>query len=77
MSRIGLRAGLLSNVVFAAVAQDAEATNNAARSGEGLQKGAPESAAMREWGRHTTAYVGRRHFDGLWLLERYFTLTKQ
>ena len=76
MSRIGLRAGFLSIVVFAAVAQAAEATINAARSGEGFQKGAPESAAMREWGRHTTAYVGRRYFDGLWLLERYFTLTK-
>jgi hypothetical protein len=71
-----LRACFLSIVVLAAVAQAAEVTINAARSGEGVHMGAPESAAMRERGRHTTAYVGCRCFDGPWLLERYFTLTK-
>ena len=29
--------------------------------------------AMRQWGRHATAFVGRRHFDEPFLLERYFT----
>jgi hypothetical protein len=29
---------------------------------------------MRQWGRHATAFVGRRHFDDPDLLERYFEL---
>jgi hypothetical protein len=36
--------------------------------------GVPEPGAMRQWGRHATAFVGRRHFDAPGLLERYFTL---
>ena len=36
--------------------------------------GVPEPGAMRQWGRHATAFVGRRHFDDPNLLERYFTL---
>jgi len=36
--------------------------------------GVPEPGAMRQWGRHATAFVGRRHFDDPGLLERYFTL---
>ncbi len=36
--------------------------------------GVPESGAMRQWGRHATAFVGRRHFDDPALLERYFSL---
>lgn len=28
--------------------------------------------AMRQWGRHATAFVGRRHFDGARLFERYY-----
>lgn len=28
--------------------------------------------AMRQWGRHATAFVGRRHFDEAYLLDRYF-----
>jgi hypothetical protein len=36
--------------------------------------GVAEPGAMRQWGRHATAFVGRRHFDDPWLLERYFTL---
>jgi len=36
--------------------------------------GVPEPGAMRQWGRHATAFVGRRHFDDADLLERYFTL---
>jgi len=29
---------------------------------------------MRQWGRHATAFVGRRHFDDAGLLDRYFEL---
>ena len=36
--------------------------------------GVPEPGAMRQWGRHATAFVGRRHFDDPALLERYFSL---
>ncbi|MFO1318051.1 MAG: hypothetical protein U1F52_00350 [Burkholderiales bacterium] len=28
--------------------------------------------AMRQWGRHATAFIGRRHFDDIDLVERYF-----
>ena len=38
--------------------------------------GVPEPGAMRQWGRHATAFIGRRHFDDPRLLERYFTLKK-
>ena len=34
--------------------------------------GVREPGAMRQWGRHATAFVGRRHFDDADLLERYF-----
>lgn len=34
--------------------------------------GIPEPGAMRQWGHHATAFVGRRHFDDPDLLERYF-----
>jgi hypothetical protein len=36
--------------------------------------GVPEPGAMRQWGRHATAFVGRRHFDDPFLIERYFEL---
>lgn len=36
--------------------------------------GVREPGAMRQWGRHATAFVGRRHFDDPNLLERYFDL---
>jgi hypothetical protein len=36
--------------------------------------GVREPGAMRQWGRHATAFVGRRHFDDPTLLERYFEL---
>lgn len=36
--------------------------------------GVPEPGAMRQWGRHATAFVGRRHFDDARLMERYFML---
>jgi hypothetical protein len=36
--------------------------------------GVPEPGAMRQWGRHATAFVGRRHFDDPRLMERYFML---
>jgi hypothetical protein len=29
---------------------------------------------MRQWGRHATAFIGRRHFDDPWLVERYFVI---
>lgn len=34
--------------------------------------GVAEPGAMRQWGRHATAFVGRRHFDEAGLLDRYF-----
>jgi hypothetical protein len=37
--------------------------------------GVPEPGAMRQWGRHATAFVGRRHFDDARFMERYFALT--
>jgi hypothetical protein len=36
--------------------------------------GVPDPGAMRQWGRHATAFVGRRHFDDPDLIERYFEL---
>jgi hypothetical protein len=36
--------------------------------------GVADPGAMRQWGRHATAFVGRRHFDDPDLLERYFEL---
>jgi len=30
--------------------------------------------AMRQWGHHSTAFVGRRHFDDPYLIEQLFTL---
>jgi len=36
--------------------------------------GIPSAGAMRQWGRHATAFVGRRHFDGADLLEKRFVL---
>ena len=34
--------------------------------------GVREPGAMRQWGRHATAFVGRRHFDDPDLLDRHF-----
>lgn len=34
--------------------------------------GIASAGQMRQWGRHATAFVGRRHFDDAWLLEQYF-----
>jgi len=36
--------------------------------------GIASPAGMRQWGRHATALVGRRHFDDADLLERRFRL---
>jgi hypothetical protein len=33
------------------------------------------AGAMRQWGRHATAFIGRRHFDEPFLIERYFTVS--
>jgi hypothetical protein len=34
--------------------------------------GIESAGAMRQWGRHASAFVGRRHFDDADLIERYF-----
>ncbi len=34
--------------------------------------GISSAGQMRQWGRHATAFVGRRHFDDPWLIERSF-----
>src|SRR3990167_844354 len=34
--------------------------------------GVKSPGAMRQWGRHATAFIGRAHFDDPYLLERYF-----
>jgi len=34
--------------------------------------GVRDPGAMRQWGRHATAFVGRRHFDDPDIVERYF-----
>ena len=34
--------------------------------------GIESPGAMRQWGRHATAFVGRRHFDDAFLVDRYF-----
>lgn len=34
--------------------------------------GVKSAGAMRQWGRHATAFIGRAHFDEPDLLERYF-----
>jgi hypothetical protein len=34
--------------------------------------GIASAGQMRQWGRHATAFVGRRHFDDAELLDRYF-----
>ena len=39
--------------------------------------GVPEPGAMREWGRHATAFIGRRHFDDADVIERDFELRLQ
>lgn len=36
--------------------------------------GIASAGAMRQWGRHATAFVGRRHFDDADLLEKRFVL---
>ncbi len=35
--------------------------------------GIASAGQMRQWGRHATAFVGRRHFDDAGLLDLYFT----
>lgn len=36
--------------------------------------GIESAGQMRQWGRHATAFVGRRHFDDARLLDQYFEL---
>ncbi len=38
--------------------------------------GVPSAGAMRQWGNHATAFIGRRHFDEPYLFENAFTLSK-
>jgi hypothetical protein len=35
--------------------------------------GIPSPGAMRQWGTHATAFVGRRHFDDPYLIDKAFT----
>jgi hypothetical protein len=37
--------------------------------------GIPNPGAMRQWGHHATAFVGRRHFDDARLFEKYFAIS--
>ena len=37
--------------------------------------GIPSAGAMRQWGNHATAFLGRRHFDDADLIEKRFRLT--
>src|ERR1019366_1662177 len=37
--------------------------------------GIDNSGAMRQWGTHATAFIGRRHFDDADLIERRFELS--
>ena len=37
--------------------------------------GIDNSGAMRQWGRHATAFIGRRHFDDADLIERRFDIS--
>jgi hypothetical protein len=39
--------------------------------------GTPALGAMRQWGHHATAFVGRRHFDEPFLIERYFVVRER
>ena len=36
--------------------------------------GISDPGAMRQWGRHATAFVGRRHFDDPQLMEKNFRI---
>ena len=36
--------------------------------------GIASAGAMRQWGHHATAFVGRRHFDDADLIERRFVI---
>jgi hypothetical protein len=38
--------------------------------------GVPSAGAMRQWGNHATAFIGRRHFDEPYLFENSFTPVK-
>jgi hypothetical protein len=39
--------------------------------------GIASAGQMRQWGRHATAFVGRRHFDDPWLFDEYFSTRKE
>ena len=39
--------------------------------------GIASAGAMRQWGTHATAFVGRRHFDDPWLFEDAFELPRR
>ena len=39
--------------------------------------GIEDPGAMRQWGNHATAFVGRRHFDDPWLIEKNFERLNQ
>jgi hypothetical protein len=37
--------------------------------------GIDNAGAMRQWGTHATAFIGRRHFDDADLIERRFEIS--
>jgi hypothetical protein len=39
--------------------------------------GIPRAGAMRQWGKHATAFVGRRHFDDATLMEQRFEFDRK
>jgi hypothetical protein len=39
--------------------------------------GVADTGAMRQWGKHATAFLGRRHFDDADLIERRFAIIEQ
>jgi hypothetical protein len=39
--------------------------------------GIVSAGQMRQWGRHATAFVGRRHFDDPGLFDRYFEIVRE
>jgi len=39
--------------------------------------GVPSAGAMRQWGHHATAFVGRRHFDDPYLMQEAFASVRK
>ena len=39
--------------------------------------GIHSAGAMRQWGHHATAFIGRRHFDDAQLIEKRFRVLRE